>query len=89
MTSSGAKELSDTHARADQVQLGLLRRMSPQRRLELTFAFSAEIINLSRRELEHRLGNSLEARLEWMRLNYGQELTQRFREALRQRGTAS
>ncbi len=71
MTSKTTQSLAKTHARAVQVRLELSRRMSLERRLELTFASSAEVIHCSRWELEHHLGIALEARPEWMRLNDG------------------
>jgi hypothetical protein len=53
--------------------------------MRLAFAFSAYLINLSRTELEKRF-SKIEARIEWVRLNYGEDLAKRYRIALRERG---
>ncbi len=77
--------MNDTHPSIEALQLELQRKRSPDERMRLAFAFSAYIINLSRAELEKRF-SKIEARIEWVRLNYGEDLAKRYRIALRKRG---
>jgi len=68
--------ISDTSPAAAQVQLELIRRASPARRLQACFSFSKSMITLSRAALRERLPelDDLELRLRWVELNYGAEL---------------
>jgi hypothetical protein len=77
--------MNDTHPSIEALQLELQRKRSPDERMRLAFAFSAYLINLSRTELERRF-SKIEARIEWVRLNYGEDLAKRYRIALRERG---
>lgn len=86
MTSRATKTLSDTHARAAHVQLELLRQASPEKRLQLMESFSREVRTLSLRSLERKCGDSLLAKLEWVRLNYGDDLANRVDAELRRLG---
>ena len=53
--------------------------------MRLAFELSAYLINLSRTELEKRM-SKIEAKIEWVRLNYGEDLARGYRIALRERG---
>ena len=53
--------------------------------MRLAFELSAYLINLSRTELEKRM-SKIEAKIEWLRLNYGEGLARGYRIALRERG---
>jgi hypothetical protein len=77
--------MNDTHPSIEALQLELQKQRSPDERMRLAFAFSAYLINLSRTELEKRF-SKIEARIEWVRLNYGEDLAKRYRIALRERG---
>jgi hypothetical protein len=77
--------MNDTHPRIAALQLELQRKRSPEERLRLAFAYSAYLINLSRGELEKRMSKT-EAKIEWVRINYGEKLAQAYRKALRERG---
>ena len=78
--------LSDTHKEATKVQLELLRQASPEKRLRLMESFSRDVRALSLQTLERKLGDPLEAKLEWVRLNYGEDLSRRVRTELRRLG---
>jgi hypothetical protein len=77
--------MNDTPPSIEALQLELQKKRSPDERMRLAFAFSAYLINLSRNELEKRF-SKIEARIEWVRLNYGEDLAKRYRLALRERG---
>ncbi len=78
--------LSDTNDQAARVQLELLRQASPEKRLRLMEAFSRDVRALSLQTLERKLGDPLQAKLEWVRLNYGEDLSRRVRAELRRLG---
>jgi hypothetical protein len=78
--------MNDTHPRVAELQVQLMCRTSTQRRLELMSAYSGELIAQSRRSIAARVPDALEAKLEWVRLNYGADLAQRLRKHLH--GTA-
>jgi hypothetical protein len=72
--------LSDTHPNAARVQLELIRAAGHERRSELMNQYSQELIRASRlRLLQKHQGNKLEAKLEWVRLQYGASLEQKVR----------
>lgn len=68
--------LSDTSPAAARVQLELIRRASPARRLQACFSFSKSMIALSRAALREGSPDcdELELRLRWVELNYGAAL---------------
>ena len=68
--------ISDTSEAAARVQLELIRRASPARRLQACFSFSRSMIALSRATLRDRLPelDDLELRLRWLELSYGADL---------------
>ncbi len=76
--------MNDTHPRIAALQLELQRKRLPEQRLRLALAYSAYLINLSRGELEKRM-SATEAKIEWVRINYGEKLAQRYRSALAKR----
>ena len=76
--------MNDTHPKIAALQLELQRKRSPDERLQLAFAYSAYLMNLSRCELEQRMSKT-DAKIEWVRINYGEQLAQGFATALRER----
>ncbi len=72
--------ISDTSEAAARVQLELIRRASPARRLQacfsFSFSFSESMIALSRAALRdgHPELDEFELRLKWVELNYGADL---------------
>jgi hypothetical protein len=72
--------LSDTHPNAARVQLELMRAAEHARRSELMNQYSQELIRASRlRLLQKHQGNEFEAKLEWVRIQYGASLEQKVR----------
>jgi phage gpG-like protein len=67
---------TDTSLDAEALQLELVRKASPARRFELMSSFSSTLRKASLKNLEQRL-SPLEARLEWMRLHYGETIAQK------------
>lgn len=74
--------MNDTHPSIAALQLELMRKASPQKRLELMQSFSSELIALSRKSLAARLGDEREVKLEWVRINYGADVAERIRKYL-------
>ena len=75
--------LTDTHPDAARVQLELMRAAGHERRSLLMNSFSQELIRASRlRLLQKHHGDELEAKLEWVRIQYGADLEQRVRKYL-------
>ena len=71
----------DTSVEAEQVQLGLLRRAGPVKRVQQTLQMSAEMVQLSRMALR-RLHPDLsedEHKLLWIEINYGKALADKAR----------
>jgi hypothetical protein len=79
------QELRDTHPKMRQKQLEILRAKSPEERVRLCFEQSAYLINLSRAELEKRF-SPVEARVEWVRIHYGERIATGYRQALKDKG---
>ena len=77
--------MNDTHPKIVAMQYELQRKRSPQERMHLALEYSAYIIHLSRTELEKRF-SKIEAKIEWVRINYGEDLARGYRKALRERG---
>jgi hypothetical protein len=76
--------LSDTTREAEEVQIELLRRATPARRLALARSLTATAIGLSRRALA-RANPGLNQRdldLLFVELNYGKELSEGLRRYL-------
>jgi hypothetical protein len=72
--------LTDTHPNAARVQLELMRAAGHERRSALMNQYSQELIRTSRlRLLQKHQGNELEAKLEWVRIQYGADLEQKVR----------
>jgi hypothetical protein len=71
--------ISDTHPKAAEVQLGLLRRATVARRFQLARALSEWTIQLSRRGLREMMpgASELEVGLRFVELHYGVELAER------------
>jgi hypothetical protein len=74
---------SDTHPNAARVQLELMRAAGHERRSALMNQYSQELIRASRlRLLQKHHGNEFEAKLEWVKLQYGTDLEQKVRSYL-------
>lgn len=58
---------------------------TPEQRYRLCLEQSAYLIRLSRAELETRM-SPIEARIEWVRINYGERIAVGYRQALHQKG---
>jgi hypothetical protein len=72
--------LTDTHPNAARVQLELMRAAGHARRTELMNQYSQELIHAARlRLLQKHQGNDFEAKLEWVRIQYGAKLEQKVR----------
>jgi hypothetical protein len=77
--------LSDTHPDADRVQIELLRRATPEQRLEKTLNLTATLVNASRETLAS-LNPGLseqELSIKCVELYYGKELADGLRSRLR------
>jgi hypothetical protein len=79
------ERLSDTDPEAARVQMDLLRRASPARRLRLALSLSRSVVSLSRGGIARRLPHASpqEIGLEFVRLHYGEELASAVRRHLR------
>lgn len=73
--------LSDTDPDAARVQLDLLRRASPAKRLSLALSLSRSVLGPSRRGLARRLPGASEEEvgLRFVERHYGRELAQELR----------
>lgn len=79
--------LSDTRPEAEAIQMELLRRASPARRLSLAFSLSESVCALSRRAIR-RANPGLsddEVGLRFLSLHFGEELAQAVRGELMRR----
>ncbi len=74
-------KLNDTHQKMRQKQLEILRAKTPEQRMQLAIAQSVYLINLSRTELEQKM-SKVEAKIQWVRVNYGKQLAEQYRQAL-------
>ncbi len=79
--------LSDTDPEAERVQLELLRRAGPARRLRLALSLSRTVMSLSRDGLARRLreASSEEVGLRFVALHYGADLADALRSELASR----
>jgi hypothetical protein len=70
--------LTDTDPEARRVQMELLRRASPERRLRLALSLSRSVLMLSREGIARRRpgATAQEIGLEFVRLHYGPDLAQ-------------
>lgn len=75
----------DTPLHIERIQLELLRQATPQRRFELMGSLSSTLIAASRKELQKRFPDEREAKLEWVRLHYGETLAHGLRRELKSR----
>lgn len=80
--------LSDTDDAAARVQLELIRRASPARRLQACFGFSNGMIALSRAVLRDRFPelDDRDLGLKWIELSYGAGLAAAVRARVAERG---
>lgn len=78
---------TDTDPETERVQLELLRRAGPARRLALAFSLSQSVIEMSRGALRrlHPQASAEELGLPWVRQNYGVELADGLRAYLARR----
>lgn len=76
--------LTDTDPELARVQMDLLRRASPARRLHLALSLSRSVIALSRAGIAQRLPRATpeEVGLEFVRLHYGASLADEVRQRL-------
>jgi hypothetical protein len=72
---------NDTHPSIAKKQLEILRAKTPEQRMRLAIAQSVYLINLSRAELEKKM-SKIEAKICWVRINYGETLAMNYRQAL-------
>lgn len=82
-----AGALSDTDPEAERVQLELLRRAGPGRRLRLALSLSRTVMGLSRAGLARRFGDASpeELGLRFVALHYGSDLADALRAELASR----
>lgn len=71
----------DTPAEIEAMQLELFRKASFAKRFALMSSFSSTLRKASLRQLEKRL-EPFEARLEWIKLHYGEEIAEGLRNKL-------
>lgn len=78
----------DTDPEAARVQLALIRRASPAKRLSLALSLSRSVLGLSRRGIASRMpeASEQEVGLRFVELHYGRELAQALRARLARRG---
>jgi len=78
------ESLTGTDTEAACVQMDLLRRASPARRLRLALSLSQSVLSLSRGGIARRLpgASSRDIGLEFVRLHYGEELADELRRHL-------
>ncbi len=81
------ESLGDTDPEAARVQLELLRRASPARRVALALSLSRTVLGLSRRGLERRSPSASEEEisLRFVELHYGRDLAEELRQDLARR----
>jgi hypothetical protein len=74
-------DLTDTDLDSLRVQVDLLRRATPSRRLELAFALSADVMSLSLAGIRRRQPglSEPEAHLRFVAIHYGDDLAERVR----------
>jgi hypothetical protein len=76
----------DTNDQAARVQLELQQQMTPDQRMALMNQLSNEAINSLKSEIAERISDPLEAKIEFVRVAYGDDdLARRFGDALRTR----
>ncbi len=80
--------MNDTHPDAERAQIGLIRKMSPERRASLASAMRNRTYWMARRALEeaHPSLSAQEQKLLFIEINYGRELAQRVRAQWTARG---
>ncbi len=75
---------ADTDREAEKVQIDLLRRAGPARRVQMALSLSSEVIGLARRAIRRSLPEASEAevQLRFVELHYGRELSRELRRYL-------
>ena len=81
MNNTSVVSMNDTHPSIARKQLEILRAKTPEQRMQLAIAQSVYLINLSRAELEQKMSKE-EAKIEWVRVNYGKTLAMHYSQAL-------
>lgn len=68
--------MNDTAPAAERVQIELLRKAGPVRRLQLALDVSSSVIDLAQRAIArgHAKWSDTEVRMEFVKLNYGSAL---------------
>ncbi len=81
--------ISDTHPEAERVQLELIRKSTPAKRLHRMRSLSATVIELSRRAIERANPDCSKDELDviFVRASYGAELADQYENFLRERRT--
>ncbi len=84
-----ATQSRDTHPEAERIQIELLRKAGPQRRLELGIAFSQEAMAIARQGIAraHPHLSEEEQKLLFVEVTYGKDLADRVRAYLTRRQT--
>jgi hypothetical protein len=77
-------KISDTSPKAEEVQIALLRRLTPAQRLAKTFSLSHEVVQLSKRAIRRQNPGLSESELKilYLRHFYGPELAHKYKEYL-------
>lgn len=78
----------DTHPRAEEVQLGLLRAASPARRFRAMKSLTASVVRLAKKGIREANPDltEQEQRLLFVEIHYGRELANRVRTFLDRQG---
>ena len=81
--------LNDTSPDAERVHLELLRQATPERRATLALALSQEVAQLARAAIRRAnpSASEIEIDLQYIAIQYGQDLADRVRNYLEARGT--
>lgn len=84
---AGVEPLTDTDLETARVQMDVLRRASPERRLRLALSLSQSVLTLSREGIARRLpgASQREIDIEFVRVHYGEELANELRQHLLER----
>ena len=79
--------MDDTHPKARQVQIELLRKFGPERRLAIALELTDFVLKLARRGIAaaHPNLSERERQLLFVEVHYGRELSGRLREYLQRR----
>lgn len=71
------KGLTDTDPEVERIQLELLRQASPAQRFALMASWSKMLMQSSYGQILERVADERKAKLEWVRINYAEEVASR------------